>query len=161
MSDVPPACISMRWSAVVAGWPHQWQAGLDASRALRLFRYFGVSYSRVMSGVPLWRCRPLLARAPQGACCHASCSLGLVVPPRAFGLSPWWPDVCQLWTVTIRVCVVHTPHPCLLGMGLYPRFRVSSNPLRMGLGLCVCLVVCVCHHKAADDFGYLWHDSVA
>ena len=80
MSDVPPACISMRWSAVVAGWPHQWQAGLDASRALRLLRYFGVSYSRVMSGVPLWRGRPLLARAPQGACCHASCRVCTLSP---------------------------------------------------------------------------------
>jgi len=128
MSDVPPACISMRWSAVVAGWPHQWQAGLDASRALRLFRYFGVSYSRVMSGVPLWRCRPLLARAPQGACCQVYCRRGFVVPPRAFGLSPWWPDVSQLWTVTIRVCVVHTPHPRLLGMGLRPRSRVLPIP---------------------------------
>jgi len=29
-----------------------------------------------------------------------------------------------LWTVTIRICVVWTPRPYLLGMGLYPRPRV-------------------------------------
>ena len=133
IEESPPASSSIRWSAVVAAAvPHQWHSGFDANSACRLFLYFAVSYSRVMSGVPLWRGRPLLARAPRGACCQVYCRRGFAVPPRSFGLSPWWPDVRQQWTVTIRVCVVRTPHGCFLGMPLYPRSRVLPVPCDRG-----------------------------
>jgi hypothetical protein len=77
----PPAASSVRWSAVVAwAWPHQWHWGLPWSSARLLALYVGSSYLLMLSGFFLLRGRPLLARAPQGACRHASCRLWCMSP---------------------------------------------------------------------------------
>ena len=59
----PPRSISIRWSAVVAGFPHQWHGGLSASRAARFCLYSVLSY-----GVGFL----VIAHAPS-ACASARC----------------------------------------------------------------------------------------
>jgi hypothetical protein len=49
-----------------------------------------------------------------------------------------------------------------LGQPALPTFPCVTNPLRLGLGLCVCLVVfSVCDDEATYHFSYLWDYSVA
>jgi len=138
----PPAASSVRWSAVVAGaWPHQWHSGLPCSRAFRLVLYVGSSYLLMLSGFFLLRGRPLLARAPQGACRHASC--------RPVTLSPLALSVClrggQMFVI------VDSHHSCLcrsyaapppFGHEALPTFPCVTNPLQLGLGH-ACLQLCL------------------
>jgi len=130
----PPAASSMRWSAVVAGWwPHQWHKGLPWSSARLLVLYVGSSYLLMLSGFFLLRGRPLLARAPQGACRHASC--------RLWCMSPLALSVClrggQMFVIVdshqSRLCRSYAAQAALRQPAL-PTFPCVTNPLRIGLG---------------------------
>ncbi len=67
--SLPPASCSMRWSASVAGCPHQWQSGLCASSWRLAAMYWGVRCLLAMSGFLLCvecSCLPPAGAPPRG-----------------------------------------------------------------------------------------------
>jgi hypothetical protein len=86
IESLPPASCSMRWSASVAGCPHQWHGGLCASSWRLAWLYWGVRFLLVMSGFLL--------------CVECSCLPPTGAPPRG-GL----PSLC-VWTC-LGACPPH------------------------------------------------------